>query len=431
MDQRFAYIPDADSSLATWCLFIVVMIIGALILIWFLRLALEEFTDDSNTTWLELSYMKGGRENVRKILENANNKIKGKAFSKNQKKRARQQRIVFNTLANELINEDPNDDKEELYFLTRRLNSQMLNDIRNYPEVYNEHLRDIQNHIDLIDEVATIPLQHIPENRIDNATRHKLSTNKKDNTRAEAINEFLEEERKVVNDPDNVHDTTLNEQLRKYIEDIIEDNNRFPDIPIVNFHNIRKIYKESSDDRKHNVLKVLDKFTNLTNSFTGGYSEIEILQQVWKRQNIPPNTNNSAQLFNSITDLLNQCYEGKDNIKCVNGRVTRMIQSLHLIDYLDYLGEFKTRDIYKNEILDKASHIINKKLHEYAQSEDLKLREAAQLFLGITNDAEPDVQLLRETLIPILDTEIFSEYVGLVNGKTLNDFRREVLICLE
>lgn len=95
------------------------------------------------------------------------------------------------------------------------------------------------------------------------------------------------------------------------------------------------IFQHSDDtvekkERAYNVLRHMEKHDGTLHSV--GLSETAILQMVWQRIISPVNDAVKDELKNSLIELLSDSSIHLDRPYCLVGRITRMVQSLQMLD---------------------------------------------------------------------------------------------------
>lgn len=183
-------------------------------------------------------------------------------------------------------------------------------------------------------------------------------------------------EKKIKTDPQNVHDSTINNQVKKKYERIKKLN-----LENFNIYDINT-YKFNIDDIKNNIdidikdtvlknklYKVIDKMKGYNTNLET--NEIEILLNIWKRVNTGNNENiknKKERFYQSLKDCIEPNLNGKEIIVCSTGRCGRIIDSLTFIDNDEIIsGTFKNTDIIRNEALLKSYKILEDELKNETQ----------------------------------------------------------------
>lgn len=181
----------------------------------------------------------------------------------------------------------------------------------------------------------------------------------------------------VPNDPQNVHDTEVNDELQAIFRKVVEKNNYEPTTPDSprSVEEVRQaIYAhrfEKSSDRD-NALLIFEKMNNPHVISKYEMPERDILFSVWRRVNSPENKENQEGLRNAFMDALANSIDtnnyGVNKEVCANGRCSRVLNSLTLLDKDEDISRpIRTVEILRNEIFSKAHNIIQKELEKSPQ----------------------------------------------------------------
>jgi hypothetical protein len=177
----------------------------------------------------------------------------------------------------------------------------------------------------------------------------------------------LEERIQWKSDSQNVHDSNINNELRKGYEQIKDDNrhNFLWEIPDIENY-IRYTYSQEADDSElRNVtpaLKMLEyidskKSTNIMKLNT---SEREFVSNVFTKIYNEPDTNKRKTLMENFMLNLKESYSNGSPV-CITGRTTRIMTSFaDMDDSNPTLGMLKAKPVIRNEMLLKAADIRNK-----------------------------------------------------------------------
>jgi len=154
-----------------------------------------------------------------------------------------------------------------------------------------------------------------------------------------------------------------------------------------------------SEGRAHrvkDVLEVVERTKKEERVVAIGATDKECLQRVWLRCSDPRNVAVRNQLRQAIFDALYDAWEegiDKRKIMCVNGRTTRILSSLVLIDWDTRNWEVKKLEQFKNDIYARAAAVIRSEAEKAAQSSDPGLQKAGQSYL-VTS--EEDIEAVND-----------------------------------
>lgn len=253
-----------------------------------------------------------------------------------------------------------------------------------------------QNDLHMVDRVEefvnTWDLYDIPEVIVDAVPRIRDVAKVERRNRAvaaaknrkEASENYFDASIDYASDPQNVHDSNVNGDLRKTLDKIKSRHNGVR--PVKSLQNARAYIRNrinNSDERsrsKYNkALETLETVSAGNTIGTFKSREDAIFGYVWERSNLPENKDSSENLREALVDALADCHE-KGSLVCINGRCSRMLGSLVLIDSDKELGNAKTYDAYKNEIYENSKKIIDESVKKASESDDPKMRDVAKSY---------------------------------------------------
>ncbi len=208
-------------------------------------------------------------------------------------------------------------------------------------------------------------------------------------------------EQEIRNDPQNVHETQVNNDMLRIYQNVAHRNDQDPEFMNVNNQNpgansiseIReyaKTYKFADPKHRDRALKTINKMAE-GNWITNLHArESDILDNVWKRSKSADNRANQAELRAALMDSLADCvesgYNGQDYQVCASGRTARVLNSLTLLDTDEKISApVRTAEILRNEVFTKSHKIIQDALKE---TDD----ETARAYNGALETPAPDVE---------------------------------------
>ncbi len=173
----------------------------------------------------------------------------------------------------------------------------------------------------------------------------------------------------IVSDPQNVHDSAINDGIKKVYSKIQSSNQNFDqDFTLTDIETAIDKHK-FSDDKKINAKRILGEFGR-GNIYTPlNDTEDKILINIWKRAHHPDNTNQTEELKTAVLDSLSDGVEinangNKTNV-CMTGRCARVISSLTLLDADSNIAEpIKTVGLLRSEAFDKTRKILDQELNK-------------------------------------------------------------------
>lgn len=216
-----------------------------------------------------------------------------------------------------------------------------------------------------------IPIQHtIDDARRDIRTARKKITPKKQYFAPRVIR----------NDPQNVHDTGLNNDLKtKFAK--IQNSNQIDELMAgagnyqkPTLDNIEYELKNSALDKnkKQHIQMIIDLAKNKNIISSLNTTDDNVLIEVWRRINSAENINNRDELKKSLWDSMASAveknYSDEYNAVCTVGRVCRILDSLTLLDASPQIAAApKTTEILRNEIFEKSGVILQNRIKNAEQ----------------------------------------------------------------
>lgn len=260
-------------------------------------------------------------------------------------------------------------DKARIYYnkMLKRLNKtpqSFIQNTENNPETLVNSVEDfyIKNRfksgVDFRELRDKIRLSRIIQANFD-ANKKKFKPAKHD------IEKKYFEPKKVRSDPQNVHDSELTSELeKKYFE--IKNLNSQQEVSAPDLKSELNALKPSDKKRALNVIDFIIKSDGSVSNLNHE-KEIAVLDTIWKRIYSEDNKKNRDSLktafFNSLLDCQEKNYSGKDVNVCSSGRVSRVINSLTLLDSNPNVSKpLKTQEILRNEVFSKAHKILENSL---------------------------------------------------------------------
>jgi hypothetical protein len=235
-------------------------------------------------------------------------------------------------------------------------------------------------------------------------------------------------EKSVPSDPQNVHDSNVNESMKEIYKRIKEknfqDNAHQTDDDIVN--EIRKAINSfpfSNDIQKRNAAHVMETMSSHNMVTALDASEKTIIADVWKRINSSDNKNRKVLLKESFMDALANGVERGGDV-CTMGRCSRVLGSLTLLDTDPNVSKpVKTTEILRNEAMLKAHRTIQKVLQESPQQISEAYQDPEKL-LAANADIRQKVDELENVLKNEIEIVLKNDYPT-VKPETLNNLIKD------
>lgn len=174
--------------------------------------------------------------------------------------------------------------------------------------------------------------------------------------------ETLKSLEQVKSDSQNVHDTSVNEHLRRTWKKIMHEGASIEDLE--KDPKLTSIGKEAIKRAKEAPL-VFSLQSGLSSDIP---TLMDVLKATWGRASNPNNKGNEQALKAGLVDALNNCSENGSTLVCTGGITARLLGSLVLLDFDPQVGQMVTSDQYKHEIMHKANKALERLIDEVSQS---------------------------------------------------------------
>jgi hypothetical protein len=231
-------------------------------------------------------------------------------------------------------------------------------------------------------------------------------------------------------DPQNVHDPSVLACLKAIIERLRADQG---DEELPSIDDIKLEIQVFADGRKQRVIDVnavIDATTRGERVIAIGATDKECLQRVWLRSTDSRNADVRNKIRTAVFDALYDCWEegimGRA-IVCVNGRTSRILATLVLLDWDTKNWEIKRLEQFKNEIFNETKKVI---IHEAqlaaAQDTDIELQKAGKRYLATTNAELATIGEISDAADAALITQMHAA-IDLMIQKTIQDLPKDAI----
>lgn len=168
---------------------------------------------------------------------------------------------------------------------------------------------------------------------------------KAENTSAKA--NAIESVKTFKSDSQNVHDSSVTNDLKEQFDKIVNYNTEEGlNLSVESF--------KPSPERQKLISSAMDKIkSNFSKISTNGASEYDLLNAVWNRIHSKKNKHNYKELLNAFEEQLADC-----SSVCVIGRICRIMSSLAVLDADPSLGILRNKETLRNELLNDAAKIV-------------------------------------------------------------------------
>ncbi len=211
----------------------------------------------------------------------------------------------------------------------------------------------------------------------------------------EAVNNYFKSSSVYTDNPQNVHDSGVNSDLRHTLSKIRSYETKTP-LPADTIADaityINSKYSGKGSSKAQHALSVLNDRIAQGNSIdTFNDTEDRIFASVWGRTNAVENAAQADKMRDAIVDSLADCYEN-NSIVCINGRTARIINSLVTLDKDGTISSGAlTKEAYRNQIFTETRDIITREIKAAKDSPDPNISAVGKYFdgeLDIPDDAD-------------------------------------------
>jgi hypothetical protein len=262
--------------------------------------------------------------------------------------------------------------------------------------------------------------------------------------RGAAVDAYVGLATQNTDDPQNTHDPGVLACLRSIVLRLRSDQSEVA-LPTVDeiVAEIRKRGESLSDSRAHrvnDVVAVIDRIRLGERVVAVSATDEECLRRVWQRTEDPRNIDVRMQLKQAVFDALYDSWEeGIDDraIVCVNGRTSRLLSSLVLLDWDKRNWEVKKLEQFKNDIFAAAAQVIDESARAAAASADAGQAAAGKLYLARTAaeleavgevpaDAEDHLaNAMRDAIRKMVDEYVAREVAGAVPSYLVSSIKED------
>lgn len=209
-------------------------------------------------------------------------------------------------------------------------------------------------------------------------------------------------------DTQNVHDSTLYQELVQQYDIVKEENKKIPNIQLKDYKGMCQWVRARLGGREmdlHRANKVLEVWDNNypIQAMSGSVSEQDLVMAVWHRIHDPQNAERMNALKEAFVEGILDCLEN-DHVVCMSGRNSKIWQILGSIDHNEQMGILRTKETIKNTIILKCASIVNKYMTSGVVPENVLEDYKSG---AVTNE----VSELKETIIKEIK-ELRDEYNG-------------------
>lgn len=269
-----------------------------------------------------------------------------------------------------------------------------------------DRVMDLQEYFVNHPEVEDLPIQEalVAQANIQRDTirevKNQIKTKRIDENDPEFTQKVILSQKHWQSDSQNVHDTALYEEIAAQYNVVKHENCKIPKVHLHNYQELRDWYMSHYRQSDH-LSKINKVFTMIDNNYAvmhmQGVHEQDIITSIWRRMFDPRNKQNFNKMRESLGDALIDCVEN-DHVVCMAGRISKIWQTLAMVDCNPSMGILKTKMLLKNEIYDRCSKIVD----DYVGIENGSA--TAQLKEAYANDEKtPQVEELKQCMLKQMD----------------------------
>ena len=237
------------------------------------------------------------------------------------------------------------------------------------------------------------------------------------------------------NDSQNVHDSAVNEQLRKTFKRLTETTPKAAverakqDVKSIQDHISAKL---SGADRAKGM-KSLSHLLEGTYNNTMNTSEKDILDLVWARSLLPENAANREVIRDAVADSLKDMAGTGGGLVCSNGRCARLLESLVLTDHDDSIVKgVMTAEQIRNEAMKQSNDILHATIEEFSGSAGSPLESVAKSYIDpsiVTSEGEE--AKFKKIVTDRVDAVLKAQYASRLSPRDYSNMREHCVTAIE
>jgi hypothetical protein len=274
-------------------------------------------------------------------------------------------------------------------------------------------------HNDFIEAVLEIRPEKLDKTLTES---REVASNKK-----ESFELFVADNTTNTSDTQNVHDSAVNEQLRKTWQQLKQRTpppSRNRHNIFIDIHSYIQYYVGSDPARVKRAQRALEEIKAGKYNATIDATEDDILTLVWSRSELPENASSKELLKQAVVDALIDMSDDGRNIVCPNGRCARIIESLVHTDFDENIHNGAvTMEQIRNDAFKTSNEILQATIKLLSQSEDPALQNVAKTYEDpsiATDELGEDrfKSIVKEKIETFIDTS-YKDKLPLHNYKNL------------
>lgn len=256
------------------------------------------------------------------------------------------------------------------------------------------------------------------------------------NNKEDFARTYLASTVKHSSDPQNVHDSSVNEDLKSTLRELRKTSSSVQASVVltqIDSHISKNVESGSISIQTANKAREALKIAKL-GAYISQYGETEnnILKYVWDRTNLQANEGNSDNMKDCVIKALADCMnENGIGAVCAGGRASRYLESLVLQDFNPNIGVAQRQEEYKNQILGEVAKIIDNEAENAADDDpDEEIRKAGQSYKDPNIEVDEDAaEKLRERMKKKISAHI-DTYKEHFKPHQLDDLKKDCLAAV-
>jgi hypothetical protein len=244
-------------------------------------------------------------------------------------------------------------------------------------------------------------------------------------TPAEAAETFFDASVNHTNDPQNVHDTAVIQDMKATYNKIRTGVGIMESLAEIEMYARRHIQDKTKAQFIVNAVVNARKGERIV---AYNATEDEVLASVWQRIKHPSNNIRQQQMIDNLMIALDE--SGRPGV-CINGRTTRYLGALVLNDFDPDVGNAMTTEDYKNEIYMAANKMLKDALARAEQSPDEGVAAIAEYYNGELDEVdEHKLREFKDKLKQDID-EMINGYVDRLNPGHIERLKNECYVGID
>jgi len=261
------------------------------------------------------------------------------------------------------------------------------------------------------------------------------------NTKKEAFETYVDNTITFTNDPQNVHDSAVNEQLRKTWKRLQETTP-----PTLNKQNVFsqiqthiETFAQNNPDNqliRKRAKRALEEFNDAKYNSTIGALESDLINVVWARSELPANFKRKDMIKDAIVESLVDMSDDGNNVVCSNGRCARLLESLLFTDSDENAVKgAMTIEQIRNDAFKTSNDILQSTVKEISMggaSVDKDLVTVAQSYDNPEINTDPSSEKkFKEIVKGKIEAYLKTQYEGKMSKKDFSNVRDHCIAAIE